>query len=208
MSAIILAGGISKRFGQDKGLINLAKRPLLLHVLDKLGNISNDIHVVVNSEAQKEKFASLTSRNVHLSVDGANIQTPLAGALTGFKTVQNTYTILLACDTPFIASEILRFLLDISINRDAAIPRWPNGNIEPLQAVYHAKKAADAAQNALRNNQLNMRSMISNMKKIRYVSTLVLRQFDPKLMSFFNINTPNDLRNAEVMTKEKFCRLK
>jgi molybdopterin-guanine dinucleotide biosynthesis protein A len=44
--------------------------------------------------------------------------------------------------------------------------------------------------------------MISHMKKIRYVSTLVLRQLDPELKSFFNINTPNDLRNAETMTKE------
>lgn len=203
MSAIIVAGGVSKRFGQDKGLIRLAEKPLILHVLDKLASVVDEAVVVVNSEIQKKKFVEEIKQKAHVIVDGMNVQTPLVGALAGFETVQGEYTLLLACDTPFLSCKILSFLLDVCINKTAAIPRWPNGNIEPLHAAYRTKAAAKAAKIALEEGKLDMRSMIGNMQNIRYISTTVLQQFDAKLKTFFNINSPNELKNAETIIKHR-----
>ncbi|MBE0513198.1 NTP transferase domain-containing protein, partial [Candidatus Bathyarchaeota archaeon] len=58
-SAVILAGGFSRRFGQDKGLIDLADKPLILHVVDRVSKVANETVVVVGSCVQKEKFESL-----------------------------------------------------------------------------------------------------------------------------------------------------
>ncbi|MDH5448752.1 MAG: molybdenum cofactor guanylyltransferase [Candidatus Bathyarchaeota archaeon] len=201
MSAIVVAGGVSKRFGQDKGLIRLAEKPLVLHVLDTLAPMVDEVVVVVNSEIQEKKFAQVIKQKARIVIDKATVQTPLVGALAGFETIQSGYTLLLACDTPFLSTEILRFLLDVCINKTATIPRWTNGDIEPLQAVYDAKTAAKAAKTALENGKLDMRSMIANMQNIRYISTTVLRQLDSKLITFFNINTLNDLKKAEAMIK-------
>lgn len=201
MSAVIVAGGFSKRFGQDKGSIKLAEKPLILHVLDKLASVVDEIVVVVSSEMQERKFAEIIKQKARIIIDKADIQSPLNGALTGFETIQREYTLLLACDTPFLYSKILNFLLDMCINKNAVIPRWPNGNIEPLHATYYVETAAKAAEIALENGKLDMRSMIENMRNIRYISTTVLREFDPKLTTFFNINTPNDLEKAEAMIK-------
>lgn len=201
MSAIVVAGGVSKRFGQDKGLVKLVEKPLVVHVLDKLASVVNEIVVIVNSVTQKDKFAKAVKQKAYIVVDRADVQTPLAGALAGFETVQSEYTLLLACDTPFLSSTILSFLLDVCINKTAAIPRWPNGNIEPLHATYHAKIAAKAAKIALENGKLDMRSMIEGIQNIRYISTLVLQQFDLELITFFNINTSNDLKKAEALIK-------
>ncbi|HUV97960.1 MAG TPA: hypothetical protein VMW14_00475, partial [Candidatus Paceibacterota bacterium] len=74
-------------------------------------------------------------------------------------------------------------------------------NIEPLHASYHAPTAAKAAKTAIENGKFNMRAMVNNMRNVRYISTMVLRQLDPKLTTFFNINSPNDLRQAEAMIK-------
>ncbi|MDH5459844.1 MAG: hypothetical protein OEW71_02260, partial [Candidatus Bathyarchaeota archaeon] len=79
----------------------------------------------------------------------------------------------------------------------AVIPRWPNGYIEPLQAVYCTKPALEAAKNALSEGKLDIRSMVEKLRGIRYVSTLVLQQLDPTLRTFFNVNTPLDLKKAE-----------
>lgn len=201
MSAVIVAGGFSKRFGQDKGSIKLAEKPLILHVLDKLASVVDEIVVVVSSEMQERKFAEIIKQKARIIIDKADIQSPLNGALTGFETIQREYTLLLACDTPFLYSKILNFLLDMCINKNAVIPRWPNGNIEPLHATYYVETAAKAAEIALENGKLDMRSMIENMRNIRYITTTVLREFDPKLTTFFNINTPNDLEKAEAMIK-------
>jgi len=201
MSAIVVAGGVSKRFGQNKALVKLAGKPLVSYVVDKAISVVDDVTVVVNSETQKKKIAEAVNKKTRIMLDQADVQTPLAGALTGFEAVQTEYAILLACDTPFLSPEILSLLLEVSANRSAAIPRWPNGNIEPLHASYHAPAAAKATKTAIENGRFDMRAMVDNMRKVRYISTLVLRQLDPKLTSFFNINSPNDLRQAEAMIK-------
>ena len=56
MSAIVVAGGVSKRFGQEKCLAELVGKPLILHVLNKLPLIVDEIVVVVSSKEQKLKI--------------------------------------------------------------------------------------------------------------------------------------------------------
>jgi len=200
-SAVILAGGFSRRFGQDKGLIDLGGKPLVLHVVDRVSKVVDETVVVVSLSVQKEKFESLLGRKANVVVDKHENQSPLVGALTGFESAKSVYSLLLPCDTPFISSQIAKFLLDICVNRGAAIPKWPNGYIEPLQAAYHTKLASTAAKKALEQGKLDLRSMITHLRGVRYVSTMVLRQMDPKLLTFFNINTPGDLKRAESLLK-------
>lgn len=198
-SAVVLAGGFSKRFRQDKGLLKLADKPLILHILDNVSTVVNKVLVVVSSKGQEKAYTNFLKSKAKIVIDKYEIQNPLVGALTGFENAYGEYSLLLPCDTPFVSSQIASFLLELCVNKDAVIPRWPNGHIEPLQAVYHTKSVLNAAKKALEDKKLNMRSMIGYLKKVRYVSTLVLEQIDPKLMTFFNVNTPKDLRKAECM---------
>jgi len=200
-SAVILAGGFSRRLGQDKGLINLAGKPLVLHVVDRVSKVVDETVVVVSSNLQKEKIEKLLGRRANVVVDKHEAQSPLVGVLTGFEIANGEYSLLLPCDTPFISSQIAQFLLDICVNRGAVIPRWPNGHIEPLQAAYHTKTTLAAAKKVLKQGKLDLRSMIAHLKEVRYVSTMVLEQMDAKLLTFFNINTPMDLKRAESLLK-------
>jgi len=200
-SAVILAGGFSRRFGQDKGLIVLAGKPLIFHVLDRASEVVDETVVVVSSDIQKETFANLLGQRASVVVDKYETQSPLVGALTGFETARGEYSLLLACDTPFVSSQIAQFLLDLCIKKNAAIPRWPSSHIEPLQAAYHTKSALTAAKTSLEEGKLDMRSMIARLRGVRYVSTMVLRQMDTKLLTFFNINTFEDLKRAESLVK-------
>jgi len=198
---VILAGGFSRRFGQDKGLIDLAGKPLVFHVVDNVSTVVDETVVVVSSSVQKERFESLLDRRANVVVDKHEAQSPLIGALTGFESAEGVYSLLLPCDTPFLSIQIAQFLLDICVNRSAVISRWPSGYIEPLQAAYHTKSALTAAKKALEQGKLDLRSMIARLRGVRYVSTVVLRQMDPKLLTFFNINTPVDLKRAESLLK-------
>ena len=200
-SAIILAGGFSSRFGQDKGLLQLANKPLIKHVLDAISTIVDEKMVVASSKVQAENYAKVLGSDVNVLIDVDDAQSPLVGALTGFKEARGEYALLLPCDTPLVSRDVVSLLFEVCINRNAVIPRWPNGYIEPLQAVYCAKPACEAAKNALSEGELNMQSMVDRLRGVRYVSTLVLEQLDLELRTFFNINTPLDLRNAENMLK-------
>ena len=200
-SAIILAGGFSHRFGQDKGLLQLANKPLIKYVLDAISTLVDEKMVVASSKVQAENYANVLGSDVNVLIDVDDAQSPLVGALTGFKEAHGEYALLLPCDTPLVSRDVISLLFELCINRNAVIPRWPNGYMEPLQAVYCTKPAYEAAKNALSEGKLNMQSMVDRLRGVRYVSTLVLEQLDLELRTFFNINTPLDLRNAENMLK-------
>jgi len=200
-SAIILAGGFSKRFGHDKGLVDLAGKPLVLHVLDRIAKVTNETLIVVSSVGQKDAFMSFIKSPIEVVIDSYSQRSPIVGALTGFKHASGEYSLLLSCDTPFVSKEVVSLLLDLCVNRDAVVPRWPNRYIEPLQAAYHTESALNASETAYKGKRLAMRFMIDDLSRVRYVSTLVLQQIDPGLMTFFNVNTTEDLKKAEYILK-------
>jgi len=202
-SAIILAGGASKRFGKEKGLVELAGKPLVLYVLERVSEVVDEKLVVVSSEAQKKRFLCVVGGSARIVVDKLDVRSPLVGAQTGFESSESDYSLLLPCDTPFLSSRVASFLLDICVKKAAVIPRWPNQNIEPLQAAYHTRSALEAARNALSDGKFDLRSMIEKLRGVRYVSTIVLEELDPKLRTFLNINTLNDLKTAENILKKK-----
>lgn len=200
-AVIILAGGLSKRFGEDKCLKELVGKPLVVHVLNRVANIADERVIVVGSEAQQNVFSHLPGLKAKVVVDKYKDSSPLVGALTGFETVRAELALLLPCDTAFVSTEVAVLLLDLCFGRSAAIPRWPNGYIEPLQAVYNVKRAIEAARIALKEGKREMSAMISHLRQVRYVSTLVLQQYDEKLTTFLNINTIEDWKRAEFMLK-------
>jgi molybdopterin-guanine dinucleotide biosynthesis protein A len=209
-SAIILVGGFSSRFGHDKGLLFLADKPLAKYVLEAVSNIVEEKILVTSSKDQAENYRKVLDSDAKILIDRTSIdrtgidraQSPLVGALAGLKEARGRYALLLPCDTPFISREVISLLFELCIGRNAVIPRWPNACIEPLQAVYCRELAYEAARSALNEGKLNMQSMIDRLRCVRYVSTLVLKQLDQELATFFNINNTSDLRKAESILKQ------
>jgi len=202
-SAIVLAGGFSSRFGQDKGVLELAHKPLIKHVVDAVSSVVNETIVVANSQERVTQYTKAMTADVQFVVDVCESNSPLIGALTGFGYAHGKYSLLLPFDTPFVSKEVVSLLFELCLNKSAAIPRWPNEHIEPLHAVYQTKMALEAAKSAVAEGKLNMRAMIEKLIGVRYVSTLVIQQLDPELRTFFNINTPADLKKAIAMVKPR-----
>ena len=159
--------------------------------------------MVVGSTEQKKLYSKVLPSEIDIQMDVEKKDCPLIGALTGFANANGDYSVLLPCDTPFISKDVIRLLFEASSNVDATIPRWPNGYIEPLQAVYHTGSALSAAKKAVMNGKRRMRSMISLLHGVRYISTIVLREIDSDLLTFFNVNTLIDLKRAKSIIKTR-----
>lgn len=202
-SAIILAGGSSSRFSEDKGVLLLDGKPLLRHVVDAVKGLVDEVIVVTSSKERAEAYAKIVPQNVKFVVDVGESKGPLVGALTGFEAAEGEYSLLLPYDSPFVSREVLSLLLDCSAGKAAVVPRWTNTEIEPLHAVYHTKLALQAAKEVLAENKLDMCAMVERLRGVRYISTLVIEQLDPDLKTFFNVNTPLDLRKAASMSKPR-----
>lgn len=202
-SAVILAGGASTRFGEDKGLMQLSGKPLIKHVLDSIQKLVDDIVVVTCSQERIQNYTKVVGADIKFAVDERESEGPLIGALTGFGAATGEYALLVPFDTPFISPEVVTLLFELCSAKAATIPRWPNGQIEPLHAVYKRKTAFEAAKLAIEYGRLDLRGMIERLKGVRFISTLVIKQLDPKLMTFFNVNTPIDLKKATTLSKYK-----
>lgn len=202
-SAIILAGGSSTRFATDKGVLELGGKPLLNHVIDAVEDLVEEVIVVTNTQARADAYGKLVSEGVRFAVDVRESKGPLVGALTGFEEAKGEYSTLLPFDSPFVSKEVLSLLFDCCVGKAAAVPRWTNQDIEPLHAVYHTKQALIAAEEALVENELDMQAMVERLRGVRYISTMVIEQLDPDFKTFFNVNTPLDLKKAAVMGKPR-----
>jgi molybdenum cofactor guanylyltransferase len=202
-SAIILAGGASTRFTTDKGVLELDGKPLLNHVIDAVEGLVEEVIVVTNTQTRADAYRKVVSEEVRFAVDIRESKSPLVGALTGFEEAKGEYSALLPFDSPFVSKEVLSLLFDCCVGKAAAVPRWTNQEIEPLHAVYHTKQALVAAEDALAEDELDMQSMVERLHGVRYISTLVIEQLDPDFKTFFNVNTPLDLKKAAVMGKPR-----
>ena len=96
---------------------------------------------------------------------------------------------------------MLNFLIKIIQKNNAVIPRWPNGYIEPLHAVYKTEAAKSAAKKVLNEGKKEFKSMINRMNKVFYNSTIVLEKINPQLTTFLNINTVTDLNHYQMKIK-------
>lgn len=202
-SAIILACGSSSRFNIDKGLLELDGKLLISHMVDAVKDLVKEVIVVTSSQEFAGKYAKLVSSKVKFVVDVCESKGPLVGALKGFEAANGEYLALLPFGNPFVSKDVLSLLFDCCVGKSAVIPRYTNMEIEPLHAVYNTKNAFEAAKEAFAENEDDMQAMVDKLRGVRYISTMVIEQLDPDLKTFFNINTPLDLKKAEVMIKPR-----
>jgi molybdopterin-guanine dinucleotide biosynthesis protein A len=196
LGAIVLAGGKGKRFKGNKALMKLGSEPLLLHVVKTVVRLAHEIVVVIGKDDELNAYTAFLPPTVRTVKDRMDGKGPLVGILTGMQETMSKHAIVLPCDSPFVKRKVLEHLIGKAKDVDAVIPRWPNGYIEPLHAVYRVHPALSAAKIALRNGELQIADMIRRLNKVIYVDMNEIRKFDKELVSFFNINTEEDLKKA------------
>ncbi len=100
---------------------------------------------------------------------------------------------------PFVSALLLGRMLALAAEADVVMPRW-KGEYEPLQAVY-SKACLPTVEAALEAGKRRMISFYPEVR-VRVVEELEISRIDPSGLSFFNINTPDDLAQAEERLRE------
>lgn len=188
-ATIILAGGQSRRMGQDKALLRLAPgEPTLIERVAAAARGLGPVWIVANPP---DRYAWLGLPSVGDSDPG---QGPLGGLAAGLAATGAAHNLVLACDLPDLHPAVLHLLVDQPRDYDALVPRWtaPDGTIrvEPLHAIYSAA-CLPAVQDALAAGQRHFTSFYAAVQ-VRYLPETLLRTVDPDLRTFHNLNTPAD----------------
>lgn len=202
MSAIILAGGKSRRMGSDKAFLLHMGRPFVSIVAQEMSKISNEIIVTIGKKDRREFESILRDYHTLIINDEYDLGTPLSGMLTAFNHATNQYAAVVACDLPLVKSEVISLLYDRACNHSGAVPKWPENRklgvrddesrIEPLCAVYNVSRALEASWEAYEKGTVGCRHMVSLLADVRYVDVTELEVLDEALDSLTNINTIDD----------------
>jgi molybdopterin-guanine dinucleotide biosynthesis protein A len=191
LSVVIQAGGRSSRMGSDKALVLLGGKTMIEHVLARVAGLGDEIIITTNNPGELGRFG------LPLVADPI----PGAGALFGLQTAlaaaHESHVLLAACDMPFLQRPLLERLIALAPRADVVVPRI-EGRFEPLLAVYARTPCLEAVQRAIDAGERRMISFFPQVEVLA-LDEEQLRPFDPHQTSFFNVNTPEDLRRAEEM---------
>lgn len=186
-TGIILAGGKSRRMGQDKAFLLLDGAPLIAHVLRALRPVVQEL-LIVTDDARK--FAAAEATVVEDLFPGAHA---LGGLYTGLLLATHDRCIVTACDAPFLNPQLARFFLDEVAGYEAAMPRSRRG-LQPLPAVY-TRGCLVALERQRELEQWALQALVSHVR-VNVIEPAAIHHFDPDERSFWNLNTPGEFAQA------------
>jgi len=192
---VILAGGSGRRIGSEKAFFELFGSTMIERAEAIVGEVVDEVVVVARDEEQLERLKDLVPE-ARLVCDQVRGFGPVAGLAAGMAAARGEHALAVGCDLPFLSPEVLNILFDLARGFDAAIPAKGGGFIEPLHAVYRTDSMAGACETALAMDMRKIREPLEGLR-VNYVSLELLRPFDPELLSLFNLNTEEDLAEAE-----------
>lgn len=202
LAAVVLAGGSSRRMGYEKAFIKLEGVEMLKRIIDQVYSIASEVIVVIDKEANPEKYRGLVPGDVKIIHDLKTGQNPLIGVYSGLSVVSKKYVLLIPCDVPFLNRGIIQLIFERSDGHLAAVPRWPNGRIEPLMSVYRAHEGFNLVKKLVGKRSRSMSDFVDSFSDIAFVEIESLRHLDKSLLTFSNINTPEDLKKMELVARD------
>ncbi len=193
---VIQAGGGSRRMGQDKALLPFLGQPLVQRIYQRVAEVADEILITTN---QPEAYRFLGLRTVTDSIPGRGA---LGGLYSALQAAAYPLVIVLACDMPFVNSQLLvreRDLL-LEAQADAVIPRTGSG-LEPFHAVYLRETCLPAVCQVIQAGQWRVDAWFDQVR-LRYIELEEIRVYDPQLLSFWNVNTPHEFQKAAALANE------
>lgn len=196
-SAIILAGGQSSRMGRPKADLPFDGGTMLDYIVTKVRRVFAELVVAV---ARPGHYAWETI-GVRAIFDQKPGRGPLSALEQALREIHFDRAFVCSCDVPFVNADLARKLCDILGDDDALIPQV-DGKLQTLHAVYR-KQCAEVLATMRTMGEHRLHEIV-NFAKVRIVSEDEIRTLDPELLSFFNVNTPEDYQRALKLMDEKY----
>jgi molybdopterin-guanine dinucleotide biosynthesis protein A len=190
LTVVVQAGGESRRMEQDKALLPFLGEPMIARVLARLAPIGDEMLVTTN---HPEDYRFL---GVPLFTDLAPGRGALGGLYTALRAANQPLVAVVACDMPFVNANLLAFQRDVLIQTgaDIAVPHL-EGGLEPFHAVYRRLTCLPHIEAALEADQWRVDAWFSKVK-VEQIPEETILEWDPELLSFRNVNTPEELQAA------------
>jgi molybdopterin-guanine dinucleotide biosynthesis protein A len=193
-AGIILSGGLNTRMeGRNKAFLTIDGQTFLDRIVATLSACCGDMLLVTR---EPERYAGHADRGLRVVTDILSARSALTGIHAGLVHMQADYGLCVGCDTPLIKKGVLRMLMAATDpDTDIVVPA-SGPYFQPLCAVY-AKHCAPVIEAQLRSGDFKIAHLFARMR-VRKIPYTQFRIVDERLVSFFNVNSEDDLRLAQA----------
>ena len=196
ITGVILAGGLNTRFnGQPKAFLQLNGRTIVERLYRLFKDLFEEIIIVTNNPVLFSGFGCLVAADLFPT------RASLTGIHTGLFYARHDHIFVSACDAPFLKKALVETIRDAKHPPAGVSMPATSAGLEPLCAVY-AKKCLPRVERHIIQNKMKIQRVFGK-KRIREISEQRLRRADPELVSFFNINRPEDMDLAKRMVADR-----
>ena len=198
ITGVVLAGGMSRRLGRNKALEIIDGQPMITGVIEKIQKITSSIVVIVN-DVERGILLPIPE-GISIVEDVFPDKGSLGGIYTGLISSSTEWTMVVACDMPFINLGLMRHMISQTPNHDVVIPVI-SGRPETMHALY-SKKCTESIASNITKNDLKITRFFENVR-VHFVEDDELMRFDTSGISFFNVNTESDLAEARQVINQR-----
>jgi molybdopterin-guanine dinucleotide biosynthesis protein A len=195
-SAIVLAGGQSRRMGRVKAALSFGSATILGRIIKELSGHFDDLIVVAAPrEAEPCDIRRLLppSIRVRLIRDPNQFEGPADALARGLRTARHGIAFVCSCDLPLIRADIAVALCGMLRGYDAVVPEI-GGRLQPLYAAYR-REATAMIEKGIAAGDRRLTALLETLRLLR-INEAELRRRDPDLTSFLNVNTPEEYDRA------------
>jgi molybdopterin-guanine dinucleotide biosynthesis protein A len=209
-AAVILSGGKSGRFQvtpetwQDKALVELHGKPLLIHAVENVQEVVDEVVISVNNEKRKTQYSEVLKkhrvRNVRLLIDKNcnHLGGPIVGILTGLIATKADYCFTLPSDMPLLQPKVINHMFNSAKDARVVVPMWPNGRLETLTMILKRHDVLEIAKTLCLLGRPRSDDIIRGALNVLLISIAgEINALDPELKSFININSQADLARLQ-----------
>ncbi|NBG89602.1 NTP transferase domain-containing protein [Isachenkonia alkalipeptolytica] len=196
ITPVILAGGANSRMGSNKALLEIDNQKIIEIMVEKLERIFHQkVHIVTNDPNIYGFLKDVCFLRDLIQTDKKN---SLVGLYSGLAQIPTKQGFFLPCDMPFINESLIKHLGGLSKDYDVVVPKIKQ-YYQPLHGIYH------------KNCLIPMKKMIDRQHykiidffpevRVRTVDESTIHRFDPKEISFYNINRKEEYERAIIINQ-------
>ncbi len=195
VTGVILAGGKSRRMGQNKAFLRLGNNTLIGHVIRCMRSITDELLLITNNPDE------YTHLDIVMHNDIIQNAGTLGGIHSGLTHASHETVICVGCDSPFLKPNLLKYLVSVLENYDAVMPlsneidNNTHKTLQTLCAVY-SKSCIPIIEDMLKHSELRVHAL-QESANVLCISPETWNLYDPDGISFFNVNTPEDYIKAQ-----------
>ncbi len=173
ISAAVMAGGKSKRLGQNKALLQINNSTVIERVLNTISPYVQKVKIITNSPEEYSYLDIETAKDIRPGCG------PLSGIHAALSFASSEYVLVLSCDIPLVGPKQVEQLVSSCRGHDITI--FKHKNFEPLCAVYR-RSCIDALNELIDHNECRIIDLFPTLdvQVVRVDSAEIFRSINTK----------------------------